>query len=106
MNVSTLKKHVAQVVQEHRMRRGLTQAELGKAVELSETTVSRIERGEYLPTFEKVFALAEALSIHPLELMKGDSLAEFIENLPRDQLRELRQVASELISRHQKRRKR
>ena len=106
MDATALRRRIAEIVQHNRKRLGITQTELGRIVELSETTISRIERSEYLPTLEKVYALATALEIHPMELMRGDSILDFIRGLSRRQLLELRDALSVALPRRRPRRKR
>ena len=59
-----------------RERLGLTQADLGAAAGCAKGTVSRIERGEYVPAIGTLLALAKAL---------GASVSELVGELePRD----------------------
>jgi DNA-binding XRE family transcriptional regulator len=97
VSIKALKAHVAATVKRHRIELNMTQPALGDHVGLSETTISRIERGEYLPTLEKTYELAKALRIHPIELLSGDPLSEFIKGLPRDQQVELHQAIKALL---------
>lgn len=57
-----------------RQRRGLTQEQLESASGVSQTVISKIERGESIaPTFETVIKLADALGIDPRALKFGQS---------------------------------
>lgn len=51
--------------------RGLSQAQLAEAVQVSEEWVRRIERAEGSPSFDIIDALAQALKVAPGELF-GD----------------------------------
>lgn len=48
----------------------ITQSELALASHLDATTVSRIEKGEVEPRLKTIRKIAEALGVHPSELMK------------------------------------
>ena len=50
-------------LRQHRKAKGLSQAELAAAVDLSTEMISRIERGRTAPSFDSVEALAAALSV-------------------------------------------
>ena len=50
------------LVREMRTSQGLSQAELGKAVNVSRQTVIAIERGRYLPSLPLAIALARFFS--------------------------------------------
>lgn len=99
MDVESLKKHIARVVKTHREQLNLSQTALGQLVGLSETTISRIERAEYLPSLEKAYSLAKALNTHPMVLLQGDSLTSFLKALPREAQIEIQSALSDLISR-------
>ncbi len=47
----------------------VTQAELSQATGIAEATISRIENGLQAPRISTVRRLAEALGVHPSELM-------------------------------------
>jgi DNA-binding XRE family transcriptional regulator len=98
MDVKALKKHVARTIRLHREQLGLSQAALGRVVDLSETTISRIERGEYLPTLEKIYSLSRALNKHPMTLLQGDDLSKFVEGLPRESQLELQEVLGKILA--------
>lgn len=46
------------VVREHRLERGISQAALADAVGVSRQTINAIETGRYLPSLPLAFALA------------------------------------------------
>ena len=50
--------------------RGLTQAQLAEAAQLSSTYLGIIERGENVPTLSVIVQLASALDLHPAELVR------------------------------------
>lgn len=100
MDTEALKQHVANVVKHRRKLLGLSQAALGSKVDLSETTISRIERAEYLPTLENMYGLSKALGLHPIELLQGDSVSKFLEGLPRDLQVELHGALGAVLSKN------
>lgn len=53
-----------------RLKRGLTQAELGEMVDISEHRLSEIERGKCNLTLKTVNKLANSLKISPDKLFK------------------------------------
>ena len=54
------------LVQAHRRRlEGMTQAELGRRVGLSRTSVNNIENGRHHASLRQLFAIAEALQVSP-----------------------------------------
>ncbi len=53
-----------------RQRTGLSVRELGKAVGVSHSVVSIVERGEQRPTAEYLLDVAEPLGLDPLELLR------------------------------------
>lgn len=69
-----LDKAVAKVIQRVRKEREFTQRELGYRTGLDPMTISRIERGERLPSLVTLFMLAKAL---------GYSVSEWIEEIER-----------------------
>jgi len=56
----------------YRIKQGLTQAQLGEAVEISEHRISEIERGRCNITLKTVNKLANAISIEPVKLFNFD----------------------------------
>jgi transcriptional regulator with XRE-family HTH domain len=53
-----------------REERGLTQAQVAEAAELSSTYLGIIERGENVPTLTVILQIAKALDLHPMELFR------------------------------------
>jgi transcriptional regulator with XRE-family HTH domain len=97
MDATALKRHIAHTIRSRREQLGLSQTELGMRVELSETTISRIEREEYLPTLEKMYYLAHALDIHPVTLLQGDDLTKFVAGLSKESRLGLRAALEKLL---------
>lgn len=81
------------LVRLHRERMGLTQADIGKRVGLSRTSITNIERGRQKVLFHQVFDIARSLQVNPeallpqiieddlsserlSEIMTGEGLAE------------------------------
>lgn len=60
-------KRIAQI----RHSRGMTQAELGKLVNVEWATISMYERGERTPSMETIMSLSRALHVSADYLMKG-----------------------------------
>jgi len=63
-------------LREFREMRGLTQEELGRAVNTDWTQISRYERGINAPTADRLVALARVLRVTPNSLLLGDRSAE------------------------------
>ena len=53
-----------------REERGLTQAQVAEAADLSATYLGIIERGENVPTLTVILQIAAALGLHPRELFR------------------------------------
>jgi transcriptional regulator with XRE-family HTH domain len=58
-----------------RKSRGLTQEELGRAVQLDYKHIGRLERGEHGASFEAVQRFAQVLGVQPFELFLPERLA-------------------------------
>ena len=66
----TLYRAFGKLVQAHRLRlEGMTQAELGRRVDLSRTSVNNIENGRHHASLHQLFAIAEALQVSPEALL-------------------------------------
>ena len=63
-------KQFAEVLQELRHDRGLSQEKLEEMSELHDRYISFLERGLRKPTIVTIFKLSKALGIHPYELVK------------------------------------
>jgi transcriptional regulator with XRE-family HTH domain len=56
-----------------RRRAGLSRAKLAEALGSSSETIAQYERGQRMPTVERVLAIAAALKCEPGELLDGVS---------------------------------
>ncbi len=63
------KNHTARLIREARIKAKLTQAELGKRIDVPPSVISRWETGVYTPTIESIRELAKALGTRPGELI-------------------------------------
>ncbi len=59
-------------VKNRRKELGLTQEELAEKSELDRTTIGKIEGGQGNVRLENIAALAEALQVHPSELLETE----------------------------------
>ena len=57
-------------VRRKRLEAGMTQAELAEAADVTDETVSRLERGAYEPSLSTMMAVTEALGVG-LEMLDG-----------------------------------
>lgn len=65
----------------YRKRAGLSQAQLAERCNVSNGTIGNIECGITKPSFDLIFAIAEAVKVPPAELFKGDITEnDFIES--------------------------
>lgn len=62
---------VGQVLQEYRGRSGLSQEVLSGLAGLDRTHYSKLERGERMPTITTLFKIAQAISVHPSDIIKS-----------------------------------
>jgi transcriptional regulator with XRE-family HTH domain len=60
-------------IRRFRESRGLTQAQLSEAANLSSTYLGILERGENVPTLSVILQIAAALELHPMELFRDFS---------------------------------
>ena len=62
------------LVQTHRRRiKGMTQAELGRRIGLSRTSVTNIERGRHHVSLHHLFGIANALQVPPQALLPSQA---------------------------------
>jgi transcriptional regulator with XRE-family HTH domain len=54
-----------------RERRGLSQSQLARKIEVVDTYISRIETGRAQPSFRLILAIAQQLDTTPAELFDG-----------------------------------
>lgn len=59
-------------LRELREGRGLTQEQLGEMADVDRKTINRIENGMYSPHLDKVFQIADALSVPTRDLFEWD----------------------------------
>lgn len=71
--MSEIREAFASGLKQARKIKKLTQHELAEAAALSVDTVSRLERGDALPSFDSIEALAKALGISPLQFFSQRS---------------------------------
>jgi putative transcriptional regulator len=64
------------IVREERVRRGLTQADLGTALEVSRQTVIAIESGRYSPSLPLAFRIARFFNLGVEEMFDADAPQE------------------------------
>ncbi|MCB7303587.1 helix-turn-helix domain-containing protein [Bariatricus massiliensis] len=69
-----MKKSFGDRVREARKNAGLTQAELAQKMNLSETTISRIENGSQVTSFETMVEFSDGLNVH-LDFLLCDYLS-------------------------------
>lgn len=69
---SALRPRLAKNLAIRRSALSLTQAELAERIGVSSETIARFERGVYAPSLRKLEQLAEALRVHPSELLNDD----------------------------------
>jgi transcriptional regulator with XRE-family HTH domain len=58
------------VIRSHRNAKGLSQLAVSISAEITTTHVARIERGEKSPTFNTLYALADALNVPLWKIVK------------------------------------
>lgn len=66
-----LKQILASNLRAYRKRRGISQMELANELELSPAYYGSIERGQQNLQFSTVGRIADAIGVHPLELLSG-----------------------------------
>jgi putative transcriptional regulator len=59
-------------VKERRLERGLSQAELAKAVSVSRQTINSIETGKYVPSLPLALALGRFFGVQVEEMFHAD----------------------------------
>ena len=57
-------------VKDYRLKKGLSQSELGKLIGVARNTISSIERCEYTPTLRTAIKLAKVLNANITDLFK------------------------------------
>lgn len=86
-NLVNLKIHIGRIIQLYRLRKELSQFQLGLEVGMSRDHIGRIERGQTNPTIENILKISDFLNIDILifftELHQNElsSILEEIKNL-------------------------
>lgn len=62
---------IGRFIAEQRRRLGLTQAQLAEALDVSNKTISRWERGINLPDYDQVLAACELFKVDVRDFMQG-----------------------------------
>lgn len=68
-------RQVGKMVREARKQRGLSQADLAAAVDLTRTSISNIEKGRQKFLLHTFFEFAETLDVYPASLLPQESTA-------------------------------
>jgi transcriptional regulator with XRE-family HTH domain len=68
--LAELRQQFGQRLREVREGHGLTQEELGEMAEVDRKTINRIENGMHSPHLDKVFQIADALSVPARDLFE------------------------------------
>jgi len=63
---------VSNDVKERRLERGLSQAELAKAMSVSRQTINSIETGKYVPSLPLALALGRFFGVPVEEMFRAD----------------------------------
>lgn len=69
-------KQIGEFIAQLRKEKGLTQAELGECVGVTNKTVSRWENGNYMPDISLLKTLSEVLDVTINELLSGGKLSD------------------------------
>jgi len=77
--MTKLQKLLGARVYELRLKAGLTQAQLAEKTDVSNETISRIERGQRCPSFAVIERLADALQVEVRELFNFSN-RKFLKN--------------------------
>lgn len=70
--MSQLAKRFGKLLQNVRKRRGLTQADLAEAADVSFDLVAKLETGATAPSFKSIDQLARALEVDPAEFFTAE----------------------------------
>ena len=82
-------------VRQARIKAGLTQAELAEAADVTDETISRIERGAYEPALSTMLSVTQALGVG-LDFVETGVVAADSKNDVNPQIRRLAQRAAQL----------
>ena len=76
-------RYIAANIRRLRLRRGLTQEQLGEAADVAPRYVQRIETGRINPSAAVIAAIAETLGVDPGQLFRPARIGERREGRPR-----------------------
>lgn len=76
--MSEIREAFASGLKQARKIKKITQHQLAEAAALSVDTVSRLERGDALPSFDSIEALAMALGISPLQFFSQRTSSDVV----------------------------
>lgn len=91
MMISPTRKFIGARIKALRKAKGITQAVLAEALECENATISRYERGEYVPDSEQLLKIAKLLGASPMDILPTD------DDVSRERLLELRATLQDLI---------
>lgn len=87
-----------------RRQRGISQSNLGKSIQLTQASISQFERGERIPSKEKLKDIESVLNVRLEDLMGDDEISllkdeliKILDNLTIDSLRELLNKAGDFL---------
>lgn len=83
LNRKDLFSNVGRRVADLRKAAGMSQAEVAELADLSNESISRLERGVTMPSLEKLVKIVEAMNVEPKELLEWEKDREVSE---KDQL--------------------
>ncbi|MBJ2293265.1 helix-turn-helix transcriptional regulator [Pseudomonas sp. MF5691] len=89
--ISPTRKFIGARIKALRKAKGITQAVLAEALECENATISRYERGEYVPDSEQLLKIAKLLGASPMDILPTD------DDVSRERLLELRATLQDLI---------
>ena len=64
-----LNKNIGSVMRKHRIKKGVSQADMGVDISISTNQVGRIERAQSNPTIKTLYSIAEYLDIEVVDLV-------------------------------------
>jgi len=85
--MNELRKKLGKRIQDLRIMRSITQANLAEQIGIDTTSLSKIETGRNYPSSDNLEKIASVLNVHPCELYnfdENDSADEIIEEIVND----------------------
>jgi transcriptional regulator with XRE-family HTH domain len=67
------------LVQEYRLKKNMTQAELAQKAHLSQSTITQIERGKKAPSMETIGKIAQALEVSPAVFFSDEDKTQVVD---------------------------